>query len=220
MAWSDHPNNHKHWFDLNPASLISDENRHLGLLMEVVATKDIAEGEEVFIDYGAEWAEAWEEHQKGWDEMVKDGSIPSSWPKMALDMNEEHKNKPYTNEFPENVMMKCFLVVKKPDNEPPTNENGDKVRIWAQSDKGSTIHSDNLFDCSIIDSEESSADGWLYTVMWEGGSENTIVRQVPHKAVVFLDKPGKSDQHVAEAFRHYIGIPDDVFPQGVWRNLE
>ena len=36
------------------------------LLLDVVATKDIQPGEEVFLDYGDEWEEAWNNHVKNW----------------------------------------------------------------------------------------------------------------------------------------------------------
>jgi hypothetical protein len=36
------------------------------LSLEMVATKPIAPGEEVFIDYGIEWEEAWKKHVKQW----------------------------------------------------------------------------------------------------------------------------------------------------------
>ena len=45
LVWSDHPNNEKMWFFLPPDELLQEENLHMGLLMEVVATKDIAPGE-------------------------------------------------------------------------------------------------------------------------------------------------------------------------------
>jgi len=37
-----------------------------GFMMEFIATRDIQIGDEVFIDYGKEWEDAWEEHQKQW----------------------------------------------------------------------------------------------------------------------------------------------------------
>ena len=45
------------------------------------------------------------------------------------------------------------------------------------------------------------------------------MKHVPQKANVFVHKPGTSDQHMADSFRHYIGIPDDIFPKGPWRNI-
>jgi hypothetical protein len=35
---------------------------------------------------------------------------------------------------------------------------------------------------------------------------------VPRSAVAFFDKPGWTDIHLPNAFRHVIGIPDDTFP--------
>ena len=34
--------------------------------MEIVATRDISVGDEVFIDYGREWEAAWEQHVRNW----------------------------------------------------------------------------------------------------------------------------------------------------------
>ncbi len=37
------------------------------LMLEYVALRDIQEGEEVLVDYGTEWEEAWDEHVKAWN---------------------------------------------------------------------------------------------------------------------------------------------------------
>ena len=37
-----------------------------GLSLEIVATRHIEEGEEVFIDYGIKWEEAWDHHLRNW----------------------------------------------------------------------------------------------------------------------------------------------------------
>lgn len=162
---------------------------------------------------------------KQWEAKVQDGTIGSEWPIRALDYNNQFKNKPFplnAEEYPDNLMMKCFLVVKKPKDEPIIDAAGNKVRHWA--DMPTTMRSENLFDCKLTHVEQSSksipdgATSWSYTVHWQGAAGLTIVKKVPHKAIVFLDKPGTSDQHGKQAFRHYIGIPDEVFPQGPWRN--
>jgi hypothetical protein len=41
--------------------------RGRGLSLEIVATRDIKEGEEVFIDYGEKWEHAWDRHLNGWE---------------------------------------------------------------------------------------------------------------------------------------------------------
>jgi len=224
LVWSDHPNNHKHWFEEDPETLVEDGNQHLGLLMEVIALKEIKEGEEVTIDYGLEWASAWKEHVEKWETSMQDGTIGTTWPVRALDYNNQFVDKPFPlnkEEYPENLQVKAFLLVKKPTDESPLNEAGEKVRIWTETAK--TMTSENVFECDLIDVHEfTTPEGitsWNYTVKWFGKSETTVVKKVPHKAIFFVDKSGTSDQHFGGAFRHYIGIPDEIFPQGPWRNL-
>lgn len=57
LAWSDHPSHRRDWFDVDPLDLLDEDHSYLGLMMEVVATEDIEEGQEIFIDYGKEWSE-------------------------------------------------------------------------------------------------------------------------------------------------------------------
>jgi hypothetical protein len=52
-----------------------------------------------------------------------------------------------------------------------------------------------------------------------GKTNARTFKNVPHSAILFLDKEGTSDQFSPGTFRHAIGIPDDVFPKGPWRDL-
>jgi len=223
LEWSKHPNHHSHWYDMEPDELLEENNRYVGLLMEVVATEDIEEGDEIFIDYGDLWQEAWDDHVKDWEKLKKRGVVPKRWPTRAADLNAEFKTKPYKvgAAYPENVQMKCFLVISKPTDEEPVNADGDKIRIWTLHKTKATFDSANLFDCSIIDRQD--VDGASeYTISWRSASDptkQTIVKKVPQKAIIFVDKPNTSDQFTTEAFRHYIQIPDDVFPEGPWRDV-
>ncbi|KAL3914099.1 MAG: hypothetical protein SGILL_006236 [Bacillariaceae sp.] len=217
LVWSDHPMHQKEWFKLPVEDLIAKENSYLGLMMEVVATKDIEEGDEVFLDYGDRWQEAWNEHVELFEE-----TKPESWPIQALDLNQEHKTKLFRTKdqdpYPDNVMLKCFLMVKKPkEGQPLKDQEGRKLRIWSEADSGkNNIVSENLFDCEIL-AAEATDEGNFYDVAWSSGEEVTVVKRVPHKAIVFLDKPETSDQHFAAGFRHYIELPDEMFPEA-WRN--
>ena len=264
MRWSNHPNNHKQWFDISPDEMLAEGNQHLGLLMEIVALRDIEEGEEILIDYGKEWEDAWSEHVESWNAGIKAGSIPKTWSLKGLDVMDQYKNKPYPiagdskdEALPDNVSLQCFLMVKKPPpNEPHVTATGDKIRYWAKPEdaakKDDEISNDeldsavasslvydaeNLFECTITERQQVG-NSWEYTVAWnrKNGDEEennndetmetaavkkvqTIVQKVPHSAFVVMDKPGTGDQFIPEGFRHYIGIPDDVFPKGPWRDV-
>jgi len=213
MVWSDHVENHQDLFDEELVAFI-DMGK---LVIEIVATKDIEEGEEVFIDYGDEWRTAWDRHVKVWNANKED-----SWPMQALDFNQEHKTKPFRTiedePYPDNVMVKCFLMVKKPTgDEVEIDEEGRKIRNWSEADSGKTnIVSNNLFDCEIKSHEETS-EGDFYNIIWDSGMSVTIVKNVPHKAIVLLDRQEEGDQHIWNSFRHYINI-GDIFPT-VWQDL-
>jgi len=74
------------WLDLHPLDVLDKSGR---LMMEVVALRDIAEGEEVFVDYGSEWNDAWERYIRGGSDESKapfrreigvpDGFFPDTW---------------------------------------------------------------------------------------------------------------------------------------------
>lgn len=228
LVWSDHPSNSKFWFEMEPEELISEEHQHIGLLMEIVAIKDIREGEEVFIDYGKEWKEAWEDHNKKFEKLVKDGQIPSKWPVRAVDMNNKHQSVGYKtvaeledNPYPENVRLAAFIVLKGHKQTGATKENAHE---WGfDDDQGhASFHHDQLRTVEIAErrqvEDSNKVAPYVYLVKSISNREREVyVDNVPHEAIVFVDAPGTSDQFFNDSFRHFIGIPDDIFPKD-WRN--
>eukprot|EP00543_Licmophora_paradoxa_P007594 CAMPEP_0202454024 /NCGR_PEP_ID=MMETSP1360-20130828/11861_1 /ASSEMBLY_ACC=CAM_ASM_000848 /TAXON_ID=515479 /ORGANISM="Licmophora paradoxa, Strain CCMP2313" /LENGTH=660 /DNA_ID=CAMNT_0049073247 /DNA_START=90 /DNA_END=2072 /DNA_ORIENTATION=+ len=220
LVWSKHPMHQNTWFDVPPAELLTDgKHSYLGLMMEVVATKPIQQGDEIFLDYGDEWIDAWETHEAYWQELLDEGDCPDPWPIRALDMQNDYQNKPFEIDAhtPEHIRQMCFLVVSD-IKEDATKKN------WAIPKKGNVYDAENLFDCVLVDRQEApdTAIGlpYNYTVQWtsDDGDITTVFR-VPHQAIIFVDAAGYSDQFDPDSFRHVIGIPDDIFPQGPWRNL-
>lgn len=223
----------KEWMDVPPEDLLDDSHASLGLMMEIIALRDINEGEEVFLDYGPEWQAAWDAHVELWTQGVASGEISNPWPTRALDLSHEYKSKLFQTvsegvSYPDNVRQMCFLVVQNAKKDDPS------TKAWAMPKTGSAFDDDNLFDCQVLErieldeNDEAFASGvpYNYTIEWfQDGvtsrtpGSGTRVFKVPHSAIIFVDKPLTSDQFVREAFRHEIGIPDDVFPQGPWRNL-
>lgn len=227
LIWSSHPNHQRLWLNLSPQQLVDDEHLSIGLLMEVVATRDIAPGDEIFIDYGSQWKEAWEKHLNEWQLRVQRGEIPQTWPLKAIDMNARYISKPFEIEvelsdpYPENTMLKAFLMLQDTDNEGTI----DDPKIWDGTEDSGAYHHDNLFSVSVVErvkvEDEDGIMPYIYTLRWDGSnskSKSTYISEVPHKAITFVDKPGTSDQFF-DSFRHYIGIPDEIFPSGPWRNL-
>eukprot|EP00804_Cyclotella_cryptica_P030084 CCRYP_020715-RB/>CCRYP_020715-RB protein AED:0.34 eAED:0.34 QI:60/0.66/0.5/1/0.66/0.5/4/413/674 len=46
-----------------------DQQWRAGLMLEFIATRDIKEGEEILIDYGKDWQNAWDTHVKQWTQV-------------------------------------------------------------------------------------------------------------------------------------------------------
>jgi hypothetical protein len=180
--------------------------------------------------YSEHWEESWNKHVAEWNSRIEKDSSKKTWPIRAIDLNQEHKSHAYRTKdeepYPDNVMIKCFLMVKKPENGIDTEEStGHKIRVWSESESGKTnLVSDNLFDCTIVKRYDIDpalpTNNTMYDIAWSSGTSTTIVKNVPHKAIIFLDKPGTGDQHEPLSFRHWVGIPDDVFPKGPWRNMQ
>lgn len=216
LVWSKHVNHQKMWLSMAPEELLSQENMYLGLLMELVALRDIAEGEEIFIDYGEEWKAAYAKHTEEWKKAIAAGTLPSAWPIRAVDMNEKYRDIPIPSDpsiIPANIQLKAFLQLSESDAA-GTEED---PRTWANNDEDSAYVHDNLFDVKVL-SAQTGGDETTYTLRWSRGPSNSaVVTGVPHSAMVFVDAPGTTDGFTQQAFRHAIGIPDEIFPKA-WRS--
>jgi SET domain len=229
LVWSDHPANHKAWFSMEPMELVEAENLHLGLMIEVVALRDIDPGEEVFIDYGEEWKQTWANHEASWADALAKGVVPTTWPLRAADMNDEYSRKPYKTleemkkePYPKNVALVAFMMLAETDEAGTASD----PKLWTHPQTGTVYAHDHLFEVVVtdivqIDAGEGIAEfPYNYTIRWSNSAgEETYVKNIPHEAFLFVDVPETGDQFVKGAFRHYIGIPDEIFPRGPWRNL-
>lgn len=238
LVWSQHPNHQKLWLKQDPETELFDEDHlFLGLVMEVVALRDISPEEEVFLDYGPEWRAAYAQHVATWEEKVSKGTLPAEWPRRAVDWNaqyqpslsssgqvfmtrDEAKDAP-TPLYSDNVQLKAFLLLQDSDNAGTI----DDPKQWDKDSSDLEIyHHDHLFDITILqrnNNDSIAASDSTYTVEWVNKKGiTTVVAGVPHAAMLFVDKSDTSDTIFAmeHAFRHYIGIPDEIFPTGPWRN--
>jgi len=238
VQWSTHAGHNQDWFDVPPHVLLQhDEYYTIGLMMEVVATRDIQPEEEVLIDYGADWKKAWHEHVKGWEESIRAGEIDTNWPVRAADLNDEHRTTFFKTEeeqekepYPLGVTLKAFIFA---DDTTVAEGTEDDPLVWTETAERTSFGVRDLYDVSIVGREELTESGngdssqtpsYVYTVMIPGTTDREedflFVSGVPHKVLVFVDDAETGDEFTTEQpFRHYIGIPDDVFPKGAWRNL-
>ena len=125
LRWSTHATNlhQKEWLNLTADKLA--EKMELGLVLEYYPLRDIKAGEEITINYGAEWQQAWEEHVVAWESTVADSLYFS-----AADINEidpevvrtfrEQQDNPYT----QTIHTSCYYE-HRPDEAGEVDTSGD-----------------------------------------------------------------------------------------------
>lgn len=217
LTWS----KNKHWGnsfdsqDMTPAELA--DYHHVSLTMELYALRDIAEGEEVFIDYGRDWEEAWNTHMANYKN--------TDWPLRAEDLRVEYKTKPFktTKEleqdpYPAGIVTACIVqTMEMEDGKRKVNDEGNEITLFEGPVEFKKFTGGGMHHCEIIDRQESGDHFYNYTII-EQRSEGVIqVERVPHAAITFANLPYTSDIHHKDAFRHPVGVPDVIFPQA-WRD--
>lgn len=205
---------------------IADEyNAILPLGMDIVATRDIAADEEVFLDYGIEWQQAWDEH-------IRNHDSNRSLPKEALQWNTDARagNHPFLTSadrdaflsdgnkdpIPDHIMTACHIVAN-----PMEEGEGDETKVWNFDEKETKLIGEHWKMCDILERNAGKhVDDFVYTVKVYSLSkeaEEGVVKNVPHKYIRFTDKPYTNISiHGQNIFRHPIGIPEEIFPSK-WR---
>mmetsp|Transcript_30821 Transcript_30821/g.47232 ORF Transcript_30821/g.47232 Transcript_30821/m.47232 type:complete len:605 (+) Transcript_30821:151-1965(+) len=226
------------WFNMSIEELKSVKN--VGLVLEYVAIRDIADGEEIFINYGPEWEEAWKNHVGSWEPTP--GSqhyLPASdfQHDKIIKTEEEQEVDPY----PENIMTTCSYhynprsvpaeSVALPDETYAehvfyTGKDEDEfiqVLPWNRHvDTDTPLH---VFErpCILLgrDDENNYDVQLLNDLEWNDINEEVVVviTNVPREAVALRDAPYSTDANLPNAFRHEMRMSDAMFPER-WKNLK
>jgi SET domain len=182
---------------------LRDTLEKIGLSFEYVALRDIAEGEEVFMDYGPEWEQAWEDYVKNWqpppdaDQYVH----TSQWNETHIRTVYEQSSDPY----PTNFITMCEVSYG-------TDDEGNSFWLPVMRPDSSRVY------CNIVEREIDEESGnFTYKVEMEvEDDEWLMVTDVPQENVYLYDAAYTADWHLP-GFRHPIAIPDDVMPSS-WMN--
>lgn len=190
------------------------------LILEVVALKEIAIGEEILLDYGKTWEQAWLQHVASWkplpdaDKYVYPAEIDETVPLRTV---KEQEQEPY----PSNLVTMCSV-------HDWARENGNHV-VWRQPPRG-WFGSDYRVVCHILDRSMGKNGNYVYTVSLDDMldkeplpdytydasvpiEDQYIDYQVPRRAIRFLEKPYADDEHQANVFRHPLEFPAELVPE-------
>jgi SET domain len=219
--WSTHDNHlhHSQWFDLS-----YDEFWNLvtpgSIILEVVALRDIQPGEEILINYGTSWEESWNEHVKNW---IPPANATSYVYPVEMDetgivrtMKEQE-----TDPYPANLMTMCLTS----DFERAENNHIE----WEEPTD--FAWSEGMVYCHVLDRKYNRkiAD-YQYTVSLifsldpvKFVYDPTIPRKdlfidlnVPRRAIRFMEVPYMDDEHLSNAFRHPLELPNHLIPES-WK---
>ena len=190
------------WLEWSPADL--EEEYHTGLSFDFVALDDIEEGDEILIDYGDEWQDAWDAHVRNWapPERSKDYMA-------AYELNND-----------------LDLVVRTVHERPYPD-----TRLWVYAEyklmSGLEDEDDEVdFYRGLVLDRYSRKDETFYTVQLFHTDDNDdmtyvyyeqVLFAVPRDAFLFEDLAFSRDHHLPFSFRHEMMIPDDMFPIA-WKN--
>ena len=186
-----------------------DSDSTAKLAMELVATRPIAKGEEVFLDYGSAWEEAWIQHARSWESNLETG---------AAELNNDT-----TTRIPtvfENIEEPRYPNVELRCNDQFLGRRWETAYREGRYDELTEPSRTTFYPCDVMRSSTSTGE-ILYTAVYgvEGDEETEyhLLQEVPRMAFKYYDRPYTSDMFAENAFRHSPGIPDDIFPEA-WRN--
>jgi hypothetical protein len=211
VEWSSHYLSHTQWLSL-PKEQFWQMQYPGSILIDYIALRDIQAGEELLLDYGEDWEEAWDVHVENWQPMIDIENytyveeIDRTQPFRTL---EEQQNEPYS----QNLHSVCMT------------KNWDRERYSVMKWKKPIYDFPrNLVYCSILErSMNNRTKEFEYTVALNFHSQNPesmelnryVDTHVPHWAISFVDKPYMSDLHLPNSFRHPIVLPNHM-AKSVW----
>ena len=216
LRWSQHDSLH-YGKDLLEQPAAALKSQPYGLLLEFVATRDIQEGDEILLHYGQDWQEAWDRHVQQWKPPTNmDFEYPQDINDETIELRTEDELR--SNPYPSHVQTLCRYKHET------THNNNYYVDVEWENHSG-LRELKNIYPCKVL----HRYPGNVYTV--EILNKHDIasqqkkeipvghrVTQVPRWAIHMEFKTYASDQHLPNAFRHEIGIPNDIFPKS-WMDL-
>jgi SET domain len=248
LQWSNLSAHRSEWLAKSPSELTSTLDE-LGLVLELVATRDIEAGEEVLIDYGSKWEAAWNNHVAQWTSPKASLSYVSA---AALNARREWirtRAELLLKPYPYNVQTICFVSAGavRPESEGMagaadwinvgealyrTTKSAFPCQVWervirqeldeSSRYKGNQI-SHHAVDVSIqelMSMDASESDEKVtYNVKVLRKEGNFFLKGLPRRAIQFFDNQYTSDQFLRNAFRHEMHLPDHLVP-AAWKDLK
>ena len=224
LRWSELPNHQSAWLNQSVDELI--ELDHAGLIMEFIAIRDISRGEEILIDYGERWQNAWDEHVKSWKPDPSYKRYTPAWElndyTLPVRTHAEQAIRPY----PENVWIGCYLG---PVDEEQSGSIVDGSLEYKWTYRPNMYHTTlDVTECQILERYKDyietadsirPVDERYKVQVWKHRQMAWVISDVPRRAIEFFDKQYTSELKLSNAFRHEMDLPNHMVPDA-WTDRE
>ena len=182
------------WMSLTPKDLA--KTNKVGLALDYVALRDIEEDEELLLDYGDAWDEAYADFAV---DQPKPKASPDFWNSQKVLLTEaEQAAQPY----PENLEFGCHPDVM-------TN-----VLKFEQTDLWEKNSNSQVLDCQILERQPQNQHGYItyairvfYENTWRGRAG------IPREYIRFFEREGFKNR----PFRFPMQLPNEMVPPS-WRD--
>lgn len=201
-----------------------------GLMMELIALRDIQEGEELLLDYGANFDASYRKHLERFEPPVHADDYESAW---DYEMKEELPtvDDDVDDEYPPSyIQPRCWVDVAEALSA-QGNSHGTR---WYGFVRPNSILIDATVPCTILSAEYDENDEItsyrIRAEVIEGEEDESYhsnkakttrsikMKNVPRDAITYVEKPYTGNQFLRQSFRQEILLPDDVFPEA-WKDL-
>eukprot|EP00560_Eucampia_antarctica_P004260 CAMPEP_0197838076 /NCGR_PEP_ID=MMETSP1437-20131217/34196_1 /TAXON_ID=49252 ORGANISM="Eucampia antarctica, Strain CCMP1452" /NCGR_SAMPLE_ID=MMETSP1437 /ASSEMBLY_ACC=CAM_ASM_001096 /LENGTH=655 /DNA_ID=CAMNT_0043445605 /DNA_START=42 /DNA_END=2006 /DNA_ORIENTATION=- len=212
------------------------EEHYATMVLDIVATRDIQPNEEIFIDYGKDWEDAWNKHVLNFRSPCDDNHDCFRSSKIVASMNDDKFNDRY-HSWSDDHFTVCHKTSMQMDDDSliflmPKDSDKTMYEHYGNTftnfrhvefdDEGFDLAfvASNWGPCKILRGDESDGifDVVYFTIETAADvnkkGSNTLrrTRTLPASHIWFRNKPYRSDMHWEYAFRHEIKIPDSIFP--------
>ena len=218
IVWSDKTTSKPEWL-----TLPLEEWAHkyqAGLGWDLVAIRDIEEGEEILLNYGIEWQRAWDEHVALWTSIERRVDVLNQDSNSIIPTEHEWNwtmGDPSANS--EAVNLWCRDIYREmrglPEMSPGEPSSWPCKVLLRQNDVGS---GEPLYTAEIVLrlQVENTEDGQCVELFDE------VLFAVPRDAFVFgglYEHDDTREYAQPWTFRHDLRIPDTIMPDA-WKNLD
>jgi len=199
LRWSNHHHHKSSWLNLPPKELLKKKS---GLMLDIIATRDIYPGDEIYIDYGSDWQQAWNTHVSKWKLRKKDHYPPQAIRPLKLYRYTlltvlELKLQPYSDDKRTVCRIPAIREVQK-------NGKTNLKMYYGVSD--SNYH---IVECDILERKKSDEYTALVYLKFK-----IVIHGIPDNSICISGhaKNINNNQAKKDAFRHFITIPNELFP--------